>query len=121
QPPALDVLMSAVAAPRSQVLIEVGNRLTDAGVVGGPDRPAGSRTTEPVEDRDALGRAQDHVKGRHRVAAMGAAQQLAGCGVAALEHGLEPGRRCFALQPQAGGAGAIPPPWTLTVAGQTLL
>ena len=42
-------------------------------------------------------------------------------GVAALEHGLEPGHGCFALQPQAAGAGAVPPAWGLTVAGQILL
>src|SRR4029450_349474 len=42
-------------------------------------------------------------------------------GVAALEHRLEPGHRCFALQAQAAGAGAAPPPWGLTVAGQILL
>ena len=51
----------------------------------------------------------------------GAAQQLARRRVAALEHGLEPGRRCFALQPQAGGAGAVPPARGLAVAGQILL
>jgi hypothetical protein len=46
---------------------------------------------------------------------MSTAEQLASGGVAALEHGLELGHRCFALQPQAGGAGTVPPardsPW----------
>jgi hypothetical protein len=66
-------------------------------------------------------RAQDHVECRHRVAAVGAAEELAGVGVAALEHGLESRRRCFARQPEAGGAGAIPAARGLAVAGQVLL
>ena len=101
-----------------KVSVQVGDRLGHAGMVGGQHRPAGGRVTQAVEDRDALGRPQDHVERGHGVAAMGAAQQLARRGVAALEHGLEPGRRCFALQPQAGGAGAVPPAWGLAVAGQ---
>jgi hypothetical protein len=51
---------------------------------------------------------------------MGAAQQLAGSGVAPLEHGLEPGHRCFALQPEGRGGGAVPAAWGLAVAGQVL-
>src|SRR5512132_1734608 len=51
---------------------------------------------------------------------MRAAEQLPGSRVAALEHGLDPRRRCFALQSQAGSAGAVPPAWGLTVAGQVL-
>jgi hypothetical protein len=39
----------------------------------------------------------------------------------ALEHPPEAGRRCFALQPQGGGAGAVPPPRGLAVAGQVRL
>jgi hypothetical protein len=42
-------------------------------------------------------------------------------GLAALEHGLEPRRRCFALQPEGAGAGAVPAAWGLTVTGQVLL
>jgi hypothetical protein len=115
------VLVAAVAASGAHVSVQVGDRLADTSVVSGQHRPAGSRTAEPVEDRDALGRPQDHIKRGHGVAAMGAAQQLAGCGVATLEHGLEPGRRCFAPQPQAAGAGAVPPAWGLPVAGQIRL
>src|SRR5215211_7526151 len=84
-------------------------------------RPAGRRVTEAVEDRHALGRPQHDVEGRHRAPAVGAAEELTGVGVAALEHGLEPGHGCFALQPQAGGAGAVPAAWGLTVARQVLL
>jgi hypothetical protein len=51
---------------------------------------------------------------------MGTAEQLASRGVPALEHGLEPGHRCFALQPKVGGADAVPPAWGLAVAGQVL-
>jgi hypothetical protein len=102
------VLDTAVAAAGSQVLVQVGHRLSQPGMVGGQHRPAGGRVAQAVEDRDALGRPQDHVKTRHRVMAVGAAQQLARRGVAAFEHGLEPHRGCFALQPEAGGAGAVP-------------
>jgi hypothetical protein len=69
----------------------------------------------------ALGRPQDQIQGGDRVAAVGAAEQLAGRGVAALEHGLEPGHGCFALQAEAGGGGAVPSSWRLAVAGQVLL
>ena len=103
------------------MLIEVGDRLGQPGVVGGKHRPTSGRFTQAVEDRDALGRPQDHVEGGHGVAAMGPAEMLAGCRVAAFEHGLEPGRRCFALQAERGGAGAVPPAWRLTVAGQIRL
>ena len=41
-----------------------------------------------------------------RSAAARAAEQLPRGWVPALEHGLEPGHGCFALQPQAVGAGA---------------
>jgi hypothetical protein len=46
---------------------------------------------------------------------------IPGVGVAALEHPLEARHRCFAVQPQAGGAGAVPAPRGLAVAGQILL
>ena len=118
QPLSGHVLMSAMTAAGPQVSVQVGGRLADTSMVGVQHRPAGGRVTEAVEDGDALGRPQDHIKGGHRVAAVGAAEQLAGRGVAALEHGLEPGHRCFALQPQRGGGGAVPPARGLTVARQ---
>jgi hypothetical protein len=110
-----------VAAAGPEVLVQVGGGLGHAGVMGGQHRPAGGRVAQAVQDRNALGRAQDHVEGGDGVAAVGAAEELAGVGVAALEHAPEPRRRCFALQPEAGGAGAIPPAWRLAVAGQVLL
>jgi hypothetical protein len=118
QPLALDMLVAGVAAARLQVLVQVGGRLPDAGVMGGQGGRAGGRIAQAVEDRDALGRPQDYVEGRHPVAAVGTAQQLAGLGMAALEHPPEAGRRCFALQPQGGGA--TPAAWGLAVAGQIL-
>ena len=121
QPLSGHVLDTAVAAAGPQVLVQVADRLGQPGVMGGQHGSAGGRVAEAVEDRDALGRPQYHVEGGHGVAAMRAAEQLAGRGVAALEHGLEPGHRCFALQPEAAGAGAVPPAWGLTVAGQVLL
>jgi hypothetical protein len=93
------VLDTAMSAAGPQVLVQVGDRLRQPSVMGGQHRSAGRWVTQAVEDRDALGRPQDHVKGRHGVAAMGPAQQLPTRGVAAFEHGLEPRRRCFALQP----------------------
>jgi hypothetical protein len=115
------VLDTAVAAAGPQVLVQVADRLGQPRVVSRQHRPASGRIAEAVEDRDALGGPQHHVKGGHSVAAMRATQELASGGVAALEHGLEPGRRCFALQPDAAGAGAVPAAWTLTVAGEVLL
>jgi len=115
------VLDTTMAAAGVQVLVQVGNRLGQPSMMGGQHGSSGRRVSQAVQDRDALGRAQDHVKGRHRVAAVRAAEQLAGGGVAAFEHGLEPGHRCFALQPQAGRAGAIPAAWGLAVARQILL
>jgi hypothetical protein len=115
------MLDTTMAAPHAQVLVQVADRLDQPSVMGGQHRPAGRHIPQAVQDRDALGRPQDHIKGRHGVAAVGAAQQLAGGGVAAFEHGLEPGHRCFALQAEGGGAGAVPPPWGLAVARQILL
>jgi hypothetical protein len=83
--------------------------------------PAGGWVAQAVQDRDALGWSQHHVEGRHGALAVGPAEQLVCGGVPALEHGLEPHRRCFALQAQAGGAGAVPPAWGLAVAGQVRL
>jgi hypothetical protein len=100
------------------MLVQISDRLIQPSVMPLEDRPAGGRVTQAVEDREALGRPQDHIKGGHGVAAMGTAEQLPSRGVAALKHGLEPGHRCFAIQPQTAGAGAIPPAWVLAVAGQ---
>jgi hypothetical protein len=110
------MLDTAMAAAGPHMLVQVAGRLGQPGVMGGQDRLAGGRVAEAVEDRDALGRPQDHVEGGHGIAAMRAAQQLAGRRVAALEHGLEPGHGCFAFQPEAAGAGAVPPAWGLAVA-----
>jgi hypothetical protein len=52
--------------------------------MGGQDGPAGGRIAEAVQDRDTLGRPQDHIKGGDGVAAVLPAEQLAGGGVAAL-------------------------------------
>jgi hypothetical protein len=114
------MLDTTVATAGPKVLIQVADRLGQPSMMGGQHRPAGRRMTKAVEDGHALGRPQDHVEGGHGVAAMGTAQQLAGRGVAALEHGVEPRRRCFALKPEGGGAGAVPPAWGLAVAGQIL-
>ena len=92
------VLDTAVAAAGPKVLIQVPDRLGQPGMMGSQHRPASRWIAEPVENGDALGRPQHHVEGRDGVAAMGTAQLFAGGGVAALEHGLEPGHRCFALQ-----------------------
>jgi hypothetical protein len=112
------VLDTTVATAGPNVFVQVADRLGQTGVMGLEDGSAGGWVTQAVEDRDALGRPQDHIKGRDSIAAMRPAEELAGHGVAALEHGLEPGRRCFALQAQGRGAGAGPPAWRLAVAGQ---
>jgi hypothetical protein len=109
------VLDTAMATTGPQVLVQVGDGLTDANVVGVQYGSAGHRVAQAVQDRHALGRPQNHVERRHGPLAVGAAQQLTGVRVAALEHGVEPRWRCFALQPQAAGADAVPPPWGLAV------
>jgi hypothetical protein len=121
QPLAGHVLDTTVATAGPQVLVQVADRLGQPSVMSGQHRPTRGRIAQAVEDRDALGRPQHHVKGGDGVAAVRAPQQLARDGIPALEHGLEPGHGCFALQPQAVGASAIPPAWGLTVAGQILL
>jgi hypothetical protein len=111
QPLSGHVLDTAVATAGPKVSVQVADRLDQPGMMGRQYGPAGGWVTEAVEDRDALGRPQHHIKARHGVAAMGPAQQLPGGGIPALEHGLEPGHGCFACQPQAVGAGAIPAAW----------
>ena len=95
QPLAGHVLDTTMATAGAQVLVQVADRLGQPRVMGGQHRQAGDRIPEAVEDRDALGGPQDHIEGRHRLPAMRAAEQLAGCGVAALEHGLERGHECW--------------------------
>src|SRR5215216_140741 len=114
------VLDTAVATTGPEVSVQVADRLGQPSMMGRQHRLAGGWVAQAVEDRDALGRPQDHVEAWHGVAAMGTAEQLASRGVAALEHGLEPGHGCFAFQPKAGGAGAVPPAWGLAVAGEIL-
>jgi hypothetical protein len=109
QPPSGHMLDTTVAATGPQMLIQVANRIGQPGMMGSQHRPSSRRVTEAVEDRHALGRPQDHIEAWHGVAAMRAPQQLGGPGVPAIEHGLEPGHRCFALQPQGGGGSAVPP------------
>jgi hypothetical protein len=88
---------------------------------GGPPGPPGRSPGPPgrTGPRRSWSAAGPH-QSQARRCGHGAAQQLTSGGVAALEHGLEPGHGCFALQPEAAGPGAIPPAWTLTVAGQIL-
>jgi hypothetical protein len=99
QPLSGHMLDTAVAAAGPQVLIQVADRLGQPSMMRRQHGSSGGRIPEAVENGDALGRPQDHIEGGYGVAAMGAAQQLASGGVPALEHGLEPRRRCFALQP----------------------
>jgi hypothetical protein len=111
------VLDTAMAAAGPQVLVQVADRLGQPSMMGRQHRPSSGWIAEAVQDRDALGRPQDHIEGWDGVAAVGPAQQLSRRRVPALEHGLELGHGCFALQPQAVGAGAVPAAWGLTVAG----
>jgi hypothetical protein len=121
QPLSGHVLDAAVATAGADVGVQVGDRLADAGVVGVQDRPAGRGVAEAVQERDALGGAQHHVEGGDGTLAVGAAEELAGVGVAAVEYSPEAVDRCFALQPEQGRGLAVPAAWGLTVAGQVLL
>jgi hypothetical protein len=118
---ATNMLRPAVATAGAELPVQVGGRLRQPGVVGGQHRPAGRRIPEPVEDRDALGRAQHQVKAGDRVTAVLAAQQLPGLRVAALDQPPEALLGGFPLQAEAGGAVAVPAAWGLAVAGQVLL
>jgi hypothetical protein len=71
QPLSGHTLDTAVAAAGPQVLIQVADRLGQPGMMGSQHRPAGRRVTQAVEDRDALGRPQHHIKAWPGVAAMG--------------------------------------------------
>jgi 5-hydroxyisourate hydrolase-like protein (transthyretin family) len=90
QPLAGHVLDTAMAAAGPQVSVQVADRLGQPSVMGGQHGSSDGRVAEAVEDRDALGGAQDHVEGGHGVAAVGTAEEFTGRGVAAFEHGLEP-------------------------------
>jgi len=107
-----------MAAAGPQVIVQIADRLGQPRVMGGQHRPAGGSIPQAIQNRHAFRRPQDHIKGGPGVAAVRTTQQFPGCGVPALEHGLEPRRRCFAFQSQAAGAGAVPAARGLTVAGQ---
>jgi hypothetical protein len=67
------VLDTAMAAASPKVSVQVGDRLSQPSMMGGQHGAAGDRVTEAVQDRDALGRPQDHVERGDGVAAMRAA------------------------------------------------
>jgi hypothetical protein len=117
------VLHAGVAAAGADVVVQVGDRLPDAGMVGGQDGPADLRVAQAVEDRHALGGAQDHVEPGHRALAVRSAEELARVGVAALEHPPEPATDASPCSPRAvapwhrGRTSGLGTP----VAGQVLL
>jgi 5-hydroxyisourate hydrolase-like protein (transthyretin family) len=74
QPLAGHMLDTTMSTPGAQVSVQVADRLSHASVVGSQHGSAGGRVTEAVEDRDTLGRPQDHIEGRHGVAAMSTAE-----------------------------------------------
>jgi hypothetical protein len=117
QPLSGHMLVSAVAATGPHMLVQVADRLDQPSMMGGQHGPPGGRIPQAVENRDALDRPQHHIERGHGAAAMRSAEQLPRRRVAALEHGLELGHGCFALQAEGAGAGAVPPAWALTVAG----
>jgi hypothetical protein len=90
QPPTLDMLDTTVAAAAPKVSVQVGDRLGDTSVMRGQHRPARRRIAQAIEDGHALGRTQHNIERGHSVAAVGAAEELAALGMAALEHPLEP-------------------------------
>jgi hypothetical protein len=71
QPLSGHVLDTTMAATGAQVLIQVADSLGQSRVMGGQHRPAGRRIPQAIEDGDALGRAQHHVKAWDGVAAVG--------------------------------------------------
>jgi hypothetical protein len=98
------VLYTAMTAAGAQVSVQVGDRLGQPSMMGSQDRPAGRRVPQAVEDRDALGRPQDHIKGRDGVAAMRATEQLPRRRVPTFEHGLEPATDASPCSPRVVAA-----------------
>ena len=99
QDPRPDTLDTAMAAAGAQVSVQVADRPAIASMMGRQHGSSGGRIAQAVEDRDALGRAQHHIEGRHRAPTVGVGRGVIGVGVAALEHGLEPGHRCCPAAP----------------------
>jgi hypothetical protein len=79
QPLAGHVLDTAMSAPCAHMLVQVGHRLGQPRVMGGQHDSSGGRVTQGVEDRDALGRPQDHIEGGHSEHAESPPRHATGC------------------------------------------
>jgi hypothetical protein len=120
QPSAAHLLASAVATTGAHVSVQVGDRLGDPCMVSAHHRSVDALIAERVQHAHILDRPQHQIPRGHRVLAVGAAEQLAGVGVAPLEDPLEPfgGRGAFLAERR--GAGAVPAARGLAVAAQVL-
>jgi hypothetical protein len=106
---------------RADLLIEVGNRRTHAGLVRLGDRRTGPLVPQRVQDRHVLVGAEHQIPRRHRIGTGRAAELLAGAGVLPGKQPLERRRRTLTLQAKRQGAATVEHPWRLAVAGQVLL
>jgi hypothetical protein len=120
QPVAVHVFVAAMPAARADVVLQVRQRLRGRLVVGLQHVTGDLGVSEAVQQRHALGRPQHQIECRNAMFAVGAAKELAGVGVAAVEHPHERlGGRDAALAERLGAA-AEPAAWWLSVAGQVL-
>ncbi len=86
QPVALYVLVAAVAAARADMLLQVAKRLLGRLVVCVQHLGGDLGIAQAVQQRHALGGPQHQVKRWHAALAVRPAEELAGVGVAAVEH-----------------------------------
>ena len=111
QPVAVHVLMAAMTTPRADVLLQIRQRLLGRLVMRVQHLGGDLRIAQPIQEGDALGRPQHQIERRHPMVAVRAAQQLAGVGVAAVEHPHERLGAGDALLAERLGAAAEPAAW----------
>jgi hypothetical protein len=121
QPPTRDVVAAAMAASGADMFFQVAERLGGRLLVRGQHLGGDVGVAQAVQQRHALGRAEDHVEGGHAAVAVRAAEQLAGVGVAAVEDAHERLGGGGAVLAERGGALAEPAAGGLAVAGEVLL
>jgi hypothetical protein len=114
-----DMVVPAMAAAGADVRLEIAERLLGRLLVG-VQHTGDLGVAQAVQQRHALGRAEHHIEGRHAPVTVGAAEQGAGVGVAAMEHVYERLGGGGAVLAKRGGALAEPAARGLAVAGEVL-
>jgi hypothetical protein len=118
---ALHMLGPMPPGARADLLVKVGDRRANARLMRGRHLPRRLRVPQAIQDRHVLMRAEHQVPGGHGIGAGGAAELLAGAGIAPGEQVLEGLRRTLPVQAQRAGAATMEHPRGLALAGQVLL